>query len=313
MSVQHLTHEERLAEILMACDVGCLRCGYNLRGLFPGGRCPECGTPVKRSVSPPLLERVDPRWVRAAARGTGLVSVGLLVWLASAVAFAGFGLILFLMLRFELGSMGWRTPNLIVGAIVGIGGTGGLVLVVLGQLLASRAQRELDGDLAFLLWRRGVRLTFGTLVGVAVVGGIGVGALSLLDVSRRVLWIGTDLYFPGIALGCIVVVAVFVGYLQEVLVRVPDAGLGRRCATSTRLLVVGVVVALVGFQLSNTLLVPLGRPAQAVGWTATAVGFIGAAGATAWLSFGLAACGRRLGAACGEVGRASVDRAQAAA
>jgi hypothetical protein len=313
MSADRRTHDERLAEILMTRDVGCLKCGYNLRGLFPGGRCPECGTPVVRSVAPPLLERVDPAWVRGAARGTGLVSVGLLVWVVMATALGAFGLVLFLMLKLDLGATGWTTPNRIAGAIAGVGGAGGFVLVVAGQWLASRAQRELDADLPFLLWRRGVRLAFGTLVGVAAVGGIGVGVLSVLEVSRRMLWLGTDLYFPGIALGCVVVIAVFVGYLQEVLVRAPDAGLGRRCAACTRLMVAGVVVALVGFQLSNTLLVPLGRWAQGIGWAATVVGFVGAAGATAWLSFGLAACGRRLRACRREAGRASVDHVQDAA
>lgn len=32
----------------------CLNCGYDLRGLTPTGRCPECGTPVQVSLRPPL-------------------------------------------------------------------------------------------------------------------------------------------------------------------------------------------------------------------------------------------------------------------
>jgi len=31
----------------IAHDAHCHRCGYNLRGLKPSGRCPECGAPVR--------------------------------------------------------------------------------------------------------------------------------------------------------------------------------------------------------------------------------------------------------------------------
>jgi hypothetical protein len=31
-------------------DLACVGCGYNLRGLTRRGRCPECGTPIRRSI-----------------------------------------------------------------------------------------------------------------------------------------------------------------------------------------------------------------------------------------------------------------------
>ncbi|MEK6700920.1 MAG: hypothetical protein AABZ53_01545 [Planctomycetota bacterium] len=34
----------------------CIRCGYDLMGLKPAGVCPECGTPVERSMRGDLLE-----------------------------------------------------------------------------------------------------------------------------------------------------------------------------------------------------------------------------------------------------------------
>lgn len=33
-----------------AAPVACVRCGYNLTGSALGGTCPECGTPVTRSI-----------------------------------------------------------------------------------------------------------------------------------------------------------------------------------------------------------------------------------------------------------------------
>ncbi len=40
-------------------DAICLKCGYSLRGLDLGGRCPECGTPVERSMRGNLLRHSD--------------------------------------------------------------------------------------------------------------------------------------------------------------------------------------------------------------------------------------------------------------
>jgi hypothetical protein len=34
----------RRLDAIVAEDRPCLRCGYNVRGLRVGGRCPECGT-----------------------------------------------------------------------------------------------------------------------------------------------------------------------------------------------------------------------------------------------------------------------------
>lgn len=44
-------------------DLICVCCGYNLRGLDPGGLCPECGVAVKRSIQGNLLRYADPAWL----------------------------------------------------------------------------------------------------------------------------------------------------------------------------------------------------------------------------------------------------------
>jgi hypothetical protein len=55
-------------------DLSCARCGYNLRGLAPSTRCPECALDVKDSVEA-AMTRLTPQWTSqlAATRG-GTVS-----------------------------------------------------------------------------------------------------------------------------------------------------------------------------------------------------------------------------------------------
>jgi hypothetical protein len=66
-------------------DVPCAGCGYNLRGLRPTGRCPECGTLVHVSIIRRRARRPrpppDPRWARDVVEGAAasLVAFGLLV------------------------------------------------------------------------------------------------------------------------------------------------------------------------------------------------------------------------------------------
>lgn len=48
-------------------DLSCTKCGYNLRGLDPAGRCPECNTPIAESRES-AVRRLDADWI------AGLVS-----------------------------------------------------------------------------------------------------------------------------------------------------------------------------------------------------------------------------------------------
>jgi hypothetical protein len=82
-------------------DAPCIQCQYNLRGLRPKLKCPECGTPVRKSITAPLLRCEDPEWLRSVCSGLTLVAVATLGVLAllglaamtGAVAVFGLGVV----------------------------------------------------------------------------------------------------------------------------------------------------------------------------------------------------------------------------
>lgn len=83
MALQSLSPEQ--ASAVVQRDVGCMQCEYNLRGLLAGGRCPECGTPVARSL--PLGElyvssAVQPRAQRVVMLSLmqNVLSLHVLLW-----------------------------------------------------------------------------------------------------------------------------------------------------------------------------------------------------------------------------------------
>lgn len=63
----------------IAADVICIGCGYNLRGLLPDGRCPECGAPVSISFRGDV-SWADPRWLRGVQRGLWLLIACIALW-----------------------------------------------------------------------------------------------------------------------------------------------------------------------------------------------------------------------------------------
>lgn len=73
----------------VAEDLACRKCGYNLRGLQPDSICPECATPVGRSIRGDYLRFADPDWVETMANGMNWIVTGLFVSIALGCAGAG--------------------------------------------------------------------------------------------------------------------------------------------------------------------------------------------------------------------------------
>ena len=64
-------------QLTVAPTILCVRCRYDLKGLASDGPCPECGTPIVRSLSCDRLSHADPRWLARLARGQALITWGL--------------------------------------------------------------------------------------------------------------------------------------------------------------------------------------------------------------------------------------------
>src|SRR6266550_4420094 len=60
---------------IVAADVNCHHCGYDLRTLRVTANCPECNTPVRASLRGDQLAFADPQWLKTVALGARMLSV----------------------------------------------------------------------------------------------------------------------------------------------------------------------------------------------------------------------------------------------
>ena len=69
-------HAQPLAAEFVGPRLLCMACGYDLRGLAAGGKCPECGRPVASSVTETTHRVFKPQSPVEAAQGTTCVRCG---------------------------------------------------------------------------------------------------------------------------------------------------------------------------------------------------------------------------------------------
>jgi hypothetical protein len=110
-----LDDDGRLAE-----SIPCRRCGYDLRGLNPEGRCPECRSAVARSIQGDLLRLCDPKWTARLARGMLWLIIGIIAQIVWGMAGGVIGVISTGALRAPTGGI---PPNLQTVVSVSASGT----------------------------------------------------------------------------------------------------------------------------------------------------------------------------------------------
>lgn len=183
----------------MSVDRPCASCGYNLRGLKVGGRCPECGEeiPPPPTLDDDSLSRMPRPVIRAFIRGavTAAGSIILLVVAALAVLFGWMsvhllgGVVGVALLGWML-AMWWLTPALTIREGVSRGfsrrgvtrhiarwGQLGWLLgagVLLAREVASPAQKVADG----MTW---------AAFGLGAIGVIGTIAMAVM-MERLAEW-----------------------------------------------------------------------------------------------------------------------------
>lgn len=262
-------HDESLTR--PAGTIRCRSCAYDLRGLDPTSSCPECGTPVTRTLAGDALTHADPDWVRRLALGlwVGLAATALVVVLnVPAIAERAYG-------------ANDGSPGAMVRAWLVYGFQ--LVLGVVGIWYLTTPEPGVNAEWTGGTLRRALRV--GVLIGTAFhladfgellpTQGVGGGALTLLayDVGGPAL---TVMWWV---------------FLRRLLLRVPLEGL----ALAARFMTVGTIVIVLATQWFPWILWALARSEESAARFESTVALVGNAAFTVLGAIVVALSARALG------------------
>lgn len=202
-------------EAVIAADTPCVICGYNLRGLRHGGRCPECGSPINRSVYGDFLRYADSVWLKKL-----LLGVRLKLWniVIGFVLGAPAGIAAILLRR--------GGPPILTGLQI-IGGAIGIAAVFL--ITAQEPRTALSEDAVTL--RKAVRLC-------TIIAFVGQLLAQIGAFLGPIVWLTVIGSIIGIA-----AVAAYFGefiYLRRFALRIPN----ERLARSTRIVMWGMGITM---------------------------------------------------------------------
>jgi hypothetical protein len=188
-------------------------CGYNLRGLLPDGRCPECGSPINRSVHGNLLRYADAEWLAKPLLGIRLMLWSILI--AIFVAVIGF-LVVFL-----------GGPRAIMAALAVVMAG----LEVIAALLITVQEPRISLTDTAITWRKAVRVGASTAFLGQILQQLGMtihGVYWLTLIGGAMVMASVLAYFGKLV------------YLRQFALRIPDAQLAR----STRIVMWGYGISM---------------------------------------------------------------------
>jgi len=211
----------------------CVKCGYDLSGLDPGGSCPECGAPVAGALRGDLLAAADPSWLRSVYRGLNLVAIGSIIVLLRVPTF---GLIAVTAEDlFDAVPMLWTIWEFLTGPL-------GVAFFLVGVTDIT----ILDPRLSLRNQPIGLRrLTRWTAVGALVALGLRAANNVFVDTSSGALEV---LHNVVGTVGWLLVVVAAVGltyHLARLAARIPDPNVVKRTRRNARVAAVLFTVAIV--------------------------------------------------------------------
>ncbi|MCP4247116.1 MAG: serine/threonine protein kinase [bacterium] len=219
-------------------DLPCVGCGYNLRGQTRGSLCPECATPIRRSMTGDLLTGADVEWLQRVCRGQSAINTAclsgllLLLLVVGLVFVAAADLVSASLEARLLQVLGWLP---LVPA----------VLLLVGTLGVTALDPRLTLTEQPLALRRLVRwAAVLTVAAVPLMQGIwlilrGVGASTA---ALHAVHVVMNPVFAVIALGTLISAC---SYLAGLAARIPDANLAGRIKSAGRGFAICVLLMLV--------------------------------------------------------------------
>ena len=203
-SVRRAGREETIIDsspTMIEFDLPCIECGYNLRGLDPAGKCPECGTDVARTNRGDLLRFSNATWLSRMKLGTDLMLFAIVFGIFGGVAVSCVGTI--------LAAKPFMFPD--VFSVV----ASALQLISI-FLITTQEPRTTYSEGNFT-WRRVIR----TLAVVRFAAELG-GQMGVLFFTG---WLATLTVLSGV-LGVMIMFGFF-AYAESFARRIPDPGLTR--------------------------------------------------------------------------------------
>jgi hypothetical protein len=252
-------------------DLPCRRCSYNLRGLLAVGLCPECGTPVGRSLQGDLLRFADPNWVERLARGGRLVMIGLTLVVLGMFIFSALIGALAAMAGPAAAPMGW----ILIGSLLSLAPW---LVLLFGVWLITTPDPSGLGEDRYARSRRMVRA--GVLASLASVvfdliipdqglpAGATGGTAFVVTIALAVLGLGLSLVttIGGLA---------YIRFLSRLVDRVPDPGLTRFGGRVYTLAIIAAVLWLLTIGLGVVAVFLIGPGAAPTGGFLVALSAVG--------------------------------------
>lgn len=212
-------------------DTACARCGYNLRGLRADGLCPECATPIARSLQAKRLRFADPDWLDKLRLGVAYQLRTLLLATLAVVS--------------EI-----VAPSVLRGASL-LFGIASFVLALMAVWYTTEPEPNIAASEGRMSLRRFIRV--GAVIGAVCTAGAGVAASGILPSLTASAGKYLAAAFAALAI-LVVVITMFAAfvYLRRFARRLPDRRLARiTTAVMWGLCLSGATVSVSAFRLTG--------------------------------------------------------------